>query len=294
MIDAMLAAAAPPALTEICAALAVSRSGYYAHRSKARGARRCQDRLLAEIATGCFRDSRHTYGSPRLRIDLRERGHRVGRRRIVRLMKEAGLHPKQKRRFVPKTTDSGHGRPVAPHRLLDQPAPDAPGKVWVADITYVPTAEGWLYLAAEMDLFSRRIVGWQACDHMESGLVTAALDHAVAASTGRLRGLIHHSDQGSQYASREFTAKLAGLGISPSMSRRGNCYDNAAMESFWATLKAECFDRELPATRGQARAMIFDYIEGFYNRHRRHGSLGHLSPEQFEARFMDSKPPEAP
>lgn len=209
-------------------------------------------------------------------------------------MKQEGLCPKQKRRFVPRTTDSGHGRPVAPHRLLGQPPPDAPAKVWVADITYVPTAEGWLYLAAEMDLFSRRIVGWQACDHMESSLVTAALDQAVAAGKGRLRGLIHHSDQGSQYAGRDFTAKLAGLGISPSMSRRGNCYDNAAMESFWATLKAECFDRELPPTRDQARAMIFDYIEGFYNRRRRHSSLGYLSPEQFEARSIKSKPSPAP
>lgn len=290
----MRATPAPPPLTEICAALGISRSGYYAHRNKARGARRREDRILAEITTACFRDSRHTYGSPRLRADLRDHGHRVGRRRIARLMREAGLRPKQKRRFVPKTTDSGHRRPVSPNLLKDRPAPDAPAKVWVADITYVPTAEGWLYLAAEMDLFSRRIVGWQTSDHMETSLVSAALDHAVAAGTGRPRGLTHHSDRGSQYASGDFTGKLASLGIIPSMSRRGNCYDNAAMESFWATLKAECFDRELPATRSQARAMIFDYIEVFYNRLRRHSSLDYLSPAQFEARFNSSKPAKAP
>jgi transposase InsO family protein len=271
-----------PARASFCAALKLSRSGYYAHRHKPRGARRRQDAQLREVVTECFRASRHTYGTPRLRAELREMGHRLGRRRIARLMREQGLRPKQKRRFIPKTTDSRHGRPVAPNLLLDRPAPDAPGQVWLTDITYIPTREGWLYLAAEMDLFSRRIVGWDAREHMERGLVISALENAVAASGGSLRGLIHHSDQGSQYASHDFTAKLTCLGIEASMSRRGNCYDNAAMESFWATLKAECFDREIPATRRQARSMIFDYIETFYNPRRRHCSLGYLSPDQFE------------
>lgn len=260
----------------------MSRSGYYAHRRKPQGHRRCQDTLLRGVLARCFRDSRHTYGSPRLRADLRALGHRVGRRRISRLMREQGLRPKQKRRFIPQTTDSRHGRPVAPPKLLDRPATDGPGQVWVSDITYIPTREGWLYLAAEMDLFSRRIVGWDARDHMERGLVISALENAIAGRHGRLRGLLHHSDQGSQYASRDFTTRLTQLGIDPSMSRRGNCYDNAAMESFWATLKAECFDREMPATRRQARSMIFDYIETFYNPRRRHSSLGYLSPVQFE------------
>ena len=215
-------------------------------------------------------------------MDLRALGHRVGRRRIARLMREQGLRPEQKRRFVPRTTDSRHGRPVAPQKLLERAATNAPGQVWVSDITYIPTGEGWLYLAAEMDLFSRRIVGWDAREHMERSLVIGALENAVAASTGPLRGLLHHSDQGSQYASHDFAAALAVLGIEPSMSRRGNCYDNAAMESFWATLKAECFDREIPATRQQARSMIFDYIESFYNPRRRHSSLGYISPAQFE------------
>ena len=269
-------------MQRICTALGVSRSGYYAHHHKPDGARRRQDQELRGTVAECFKASRHTYGTPRLRMDLRALGHRVGRRRIARLMREQGLRPKQKRRFVPRTTDSRHGRPVAPQKLLERAATDAPGQVWVSDITYIPTGEGWLYLAAEMDLFSRRIVGWDAREHMERSLVLGALENAVAASTGPLRGLLHHSDQGSQYASHDFAAALAVLGIEPSMSRRGNCYDNAAMESFWATLKAECFDREIPATRQQARSMIFDYIESFYNPRRRHSSLGYISPAQFE------------
>lgn len=269
-------------MRSICTALGVSRSGYYAHRHKPGGARRRQDRELRETVAECFKASRHTYGTPRLRMDLHELGHRVGRRRIARLMREQGLCPKQKRRFAPCTTDSRHGLPPAPHKLLGRPAADASGQVWVSDITYIPTGEGWLYLAAEMDLFSRRIVGWDAREHMGRSLVAGALENAVAASTGTLRGLIHHSDQGSQYASHDFAAALAALGIEPSMSRRGNCYDNAAMESFWATLKAECFDHEIPSTRRQARSMIFDYIETFYNPRRRHSSLGYVSPLKFE------------
>ena len=269
-------------MQRICTALGVSRSGYYAHRHKPGGARRRQDGELRGTVAECFKASRHTYGTPRLRMELRGLGHRVGRRRIARLMREQGLRPKQKRRFVPRTTDSRHGRPVAPQKLLERAATDAPGQVWVSDITYIPTGEGWLYLAAEMDLFSRRIVGWDAREHMERSLVIGALENAVAASSGPLRGLLHHSDQGSQYASHDFGAALGALGIESSMSRRGNCYDNAAMESFWATLKAECFDREIPTTRRQARSMIFDYIETFYNPRRRHSSLGYLSPAQFE------------
>ena len=272
----------PVAVVEMCAALGVSRSGYYAHRNKPQGMRCRQDRQLRDILARCFRESRHTYGTPRLRADLRDLGHRVGRRRIARLMREQGLRPRQKRRFVPKTTDSRHGRPVASHKLLERAAPDAPGQVWVGDITYIPTGEGWLYLAAEMDLFSRRIVGWDAREHMERGLVVNALANAVATNKGRLRGLLHHSDQGSQYASHDFVDTLSGPGIEASMSRRGNCYDNAAMESFWATLKAECFDRGIPATRRQARSMIFDYIEAFYNTRRRHSALGYLSPAAYE------------
>jgi putative transposase len=267
-----------------CRALEVSRSGYYDHLRKAGRPRRREDTSLAEVVHDCFRASRQTYGTPRLREDLRALGHRVGRRRIGRLMRQQDLHPKQKRRFVPKTTDSGHGKAVAPPVLLERDAPTAPNQVWVTDITYIPTREGWLYLAAEMDLFSRKIVGWDAKEHMERGLVIEAFQRAVSASEGRLRGMLHHSDQGSQYVSTEFIALLETFGVERSMSRRGNCYDNAAMESFWATLKAECFHGEIPATRQQARSMIFDYIQTFYNPKRRHSALGYLSPIQFEQR----------
>jgi len=167
-----------------------------------------------------------------------------------------------------------------PSQLLEQAKPDAPGQVWVAGITYIPTAEGWLYLAAEMDLHSRRIVGWDACSSMDRGPVIHAFENAMANSSGSVRALIHHSDRGSRYASHDFTRPLGNPGIRRGMSRRGNCYDNAAMESFWSTLKAEYFDRELPATRQQARSMIFDYIETFYNPTRRHSSLGYRSPLQ--------------
>jgi transposase InsO family protein len=239
---------------------------------------------LAEVVQDCFQASRQTYGTPRLREDLRELGHRVGRRRIGRLMRQQDLHTKQKRRFVPRTTDSRHGKAVASPVLLTREAPTEPNQVWVTDITYVPTKEGWLYLAAEMDLFSRKIVGWDAKEHMERGLVIEAFQSAVAASHGSLRGLLHHSDQGGQYVSTDFVELLGTLGVERSMSRRGNCYDNAAMESFWATLKTECFHGPIPATRQQARSMIFDYIETFYNPKRRHSALGYRSPIQFEQR----------
>lgn len=267
-----------------CRALEVSRSGYYDHLGKAERPRRQEDASLAEVVHDCFQASRQTYGTPRLRDDLRDLGHRVGRRRIGRLMRQQDLHAKQKRRFVPRTTDSRHGKAVAPPVLLAREAPTAPNQVWVTDITYVPTREGWLYLAAEMDLFSRRIIGWDAKEHMERGLVIEAFQSAVAASRGSLRGLLHHSDQGSQYVSADFVELLGTLGVERSMSRRGNCYDNAAMESFWATLKTECFHGQIPATRQQARSMIFDYIETFYNPKRRHSALGNLSPLQFEQR----------
>jgi transposase InsO family protein len=282
LIDELLAAPAPPCVVAACAALGASRSGYYAHRCKPQRARRQQDRELAAVIVDCFRDSRHTYGTPRLRTELRERGHKVGRRRIARLMRQERLSPKQKRRFVPKTTDSGHGRPVPPNLLKDQPPPTAPWQVMVADITYIPTAEGWLYLAAEMDLHTRRITGWETADHMERSLVVAALEQAVSKAPGRVSGLIHHSDQGSQYASADFRALLGVLGLRASMSRRGNCYDHATRESFWSTLKLELVYRRDFATHPEARAAIFDYIEAFYNRERLHRTLDFLSPTAFE------------
>ena len=273
-------------MKEICTALEISRSGFYDHTHKHRRTRRLQDEVLAQEVREAFLESRATYGTPRLRHELRERGHVCGRRRIGRLMRQQGLHALRKGRFIPRHhRDSSHGREVAPPRLLEMPAPTEPNQVWVTDLTYIPTAEGWLFLAAELDLFSRRVLGWAAGDTMETGLVLEALDGAVAQSRGRLAGLVHHSDQGSQYASHDFTTALAELDVDQSMSRRGNCYDNATAESFWATLKTECFNNIIPPTRDDAKTMIFDDIETFHNPVRRHSALGFLSPVAFENRF---------
>jgi len=267
---------------ELCLALGVSRPGFYAHRRKPLRPRRQQDQLLALQIREAFFASRQTYGSPRLQFDLAARGARHGRRRIARIMRHQSLRPHQKRSFVPRTTDSAKTRQPAPPRLLEAPAPTACGQIWASDITYIPTQEGFLYLAAELDLYSRRIVGWATAETMETPLVLRALDRAVAATANLSPQLLHHSDQGSQYASRDFTTALAQLHFTQSMSRRGNCYDNATMESFWATLKTECFAGQLPPSRDAATHLIFDYIETFYNPVRRHSSLGFLSPLQFE------------
>ena len=275
-------------MNEICMTLEVSRSGFYDHTNKHRRSRRVQDVVLAQEVSNAFTQSRKTYGTPRLRYELRDRGHHCGRRRIARLMRLQGLRALRKGRFVPRTTDSSHGRKVAPQRLLEMAPPTKPNQVWITDITYIPTKEGWVFLAAEIDLFSRNVRGWAADDNMETALVIEALDHAVAKTPGRLAGLIHHSDQGSQYASDNFTAALSQLGIDQSMSRRANCYDNATAESFWATLKTECFNNIIPATRAEAKSMIFDYIETFYNPVRRHSALGFLSPVAFENQFNNN------
>jgi transposase InsO family protein len=267
---------------ELCLTMEVSRSGFYSHKTKHLRPRRMQDAILAQEIREAFVHSRSTYGTARLRYELRDRGHTCGRRRIARLMKKDGLEPLRKCRFVPKTTDSSHGRRVSPQLLLNLPAPTKPREVWVTDITYIPTREGWLYLAAEIDLCSRRVVGWAARDTMETELVLEAFHQAVAQTPGRLTGLLHHSDQGSQYASHAFRKALQDLQIEQSMSRRGNCYDNATAESFWATLKTECFNGYIASTRAEARSMIFDYIETFYNPVRRHSALGFLSPIAFE------------
>lgn len=274
---------------ELCATLSVSRSGFYDHHHrKPLRFRRQEDLVVADEVFQAFQVGRQTYGTPRLQQALRGNGRYCGRRRIGRLMREQNLRPRQKRRFIPRTTDSTHGRKPAPQRLLEMPPPTAPQQVWVTDITYIPTREGWLYLAAEIDLFSRRVVGWACADNMETPLVINALDRAVAQASGRLTGLIHHSDQGSQYASRDFKCALGDLSIDQSMSRRGNCYDNAFAESFWATLKTECFNNIFPETRAAAISMIFDYIETFYNPVRIHSALGFLSPVAFEKQFKNT------
>jgi transposase InsO family protein len=260
----------------------MSRSGFYAHLQKPLGLRCQEDAVIEEEICQAFEESRQTYGTPRLQVELRSKGRHCGRRRIARLMRRKRLLARRKGRFVPRTTDSSKTRIPAPQLLLDCPPPTAPNQVWATDITYIPTREGVLYVAAEIDLFSRRVLGWASADNMETPLVIHALNNALAQAPGRLCNLIHHSDQGSQYASRDFSSLLKELSIDQSMSRRGNCYDNAFVESFWATLKTECFDNSMPDTRAQATSMIFDYIHTFYNPVRRHSALGFLSPVAFE------------
>jgi putative transposase len=269
-------------LTEACQALEVSRSGYHAHLRKPQRPRRAQDALVATEVRQAFVASRHTYGAPRLREALRRKGLRHGKNRITRLMRQQGLRVHQKRRFVPRTTLADKDALPAPNYLLERAAPQRLNEVWLTDITYIPTAEGWLYLAAEMDLCSRRILGWSTQDNLATQLPLQALQRALQRRGSDLHDLLHHSDRGCQYTSVQFRSSLRLRGITQSMSRTANCYDNAAMESFWATLKAECFGASVPATRTQATTMIFDYIETFYNKVRLHSSLGYQSPLSFE------------
>lgn len=269
-------------IAALAEALEVSKSGFFAHRRKSERPRRRQDRALAEKIRPIFAASRQTYGSPRITAALHQAGQRCGKNRVARLMRENDLRPKQKRwRWRPQTTDGNHRQPVAENWLARVPAPARADQVWVADITCIDTAEGWLYLAGILDACSRRCVGWQTGETLEAGLVTQAWQKAVAARRPG-PGLLHHSDRGSQYASGAMATLLAGHGAAASMSRKGNCYDNAMMESFWATLKAEALAGQRPATRAAAKLQIFDYIESFYNRQRLHSSLGYQSPLAFE------------
>ena len=269
-------------LTDVCLALEVSRSGYHAHLRKPQGARRQQDALIARELQEAFTSSRRTYGSPRLRHVLRAKGLRHGKNRIARLMRQHGLRVRQKSRFVPRTTSSDKHHVPADNLLLQRALPQRLNEVWLTDITYVPTDQGWLYLAAEMDLCSRRILGWSTHESLATQLPLQALQRALQTRDTPIHGLLHHSDRGCQYSSTKFRRSLQLRGITQSMSRRANCYDNAAMESFWATLKTECFGSTVPATHAQATSMIFDYIETFYNPQRIHSSLNFKSPLDFE------------
>jgi transposase InsO family protein len=264
----------------MCRVLEVSRSGYYAWKKRPEPAKSKQDaRLAAEIASAHQR-SRGIYGSPRVHRDLKARGLRVGRKRVERLMRESGLRGRAKRRFV-CTTDSNHALPVAPNLLGRRFEVDAPNRVWVGDVTYIPTASGWLYLAILLDLFSRRVVGWATSATNDRALALAALESALKYRRPP-DGLLHHTDRGSPYASDDYQAALARRGIVVSMSRTGDCYDNAVAESFFATLKAEHVEHQDFPSREVARASIVDYIEHFYNPARRHSSLGYVSPIEFE------------
>jgi len=265
-----------------CEVLDVSRSGYYAWRDRPDSARAKRREELAEKVKAVHEHNRGVYGSPRVFQALKACGESVCENTVSKVMRERGIRAKSKKKFVPRTTDSRHQQPVAPNVLDRQFEAEMPDRKWAADITYVPTDQGWLYLAGVIDLCSRKVIGWSMADHMRTELVGDALGMALARrSPGE--GLLHHSDRGVQYASEDYQHLLHSHGIECSMSGRGDCWDNAVMESFWGTLKTELVNHEHYQTREQARASIFEYIEVFYNRTRLHSSLGYLSPEQFEA-----------
>ena len=264
----------------MCEQLEVSRSGYYAWAERPESTRQQQDKQLAQEVQKAHRDSRGTYGSPRVHAELQAQGHKVSRKRVARLMGEQQLEARRKRRTV-RTTDSNHKNPVAPNVLERDFSPDQPNSTWATDITYVWTSEGWLYLAVVLDLFSRMVVGWSISERIDTQLVLGALEMALEGREPP-RGLIHHSDRGSQYASAEYRQALASRGIQCSMSRKGNCWDNAVVESFFSSLKQELVYTTHFDTRHQARSALFEYIEVFYNRRRRHSSLGYLSPLDYE------------
>ena len=264
----------------MCRVLEVSRSGFYAWRKRSESPRALEDQRLTLEVSAIYAESRRSYGSPRVHMELRERGQRLGRKRVARLMRRAGLRARMLRRFR-RTTDSGHGMAIRGNLLARRFAAAQANFGWVADVTYLWTLEGWLYLAVILDLFSRRVVGWSMSESLDKKLALAALSAALA-DRQPCGGLIHHSDRGSQYASHEYQQLLAKHGLVSSMSRRGNCWDNAVAESFFATLKIELAYQTRWSTRAQARNEVFEYIEIFYNRRRRHSALGYLCPDEFE------------
>jgi putative transposase len=268
-------------LGTMCRVLKVARSGYYAWRRREAGARVIwRQRVLVEIRRA-FLESRRTYGSPRVHQEIVARGMRCSVNVVARLMREEGLAARTRRRYRVKTTDSAHAYPVAGNVLNRQFAQARANRAWAADITFVPTGEGWLYVAVILDLYSRRVVGWAMADHIRAVLASDALEMALARRSPA-PGLLLHSDRGVQYACQAYQAILARHGVVCSMSRPGNCYDNAVVESFHATLKSELIHRRDFATRRQATAAIFEYIEVYYNRQRRHSALGYKSPAAFE------------
>jgi putative transposase len=273
-------AAYPVAL--LCRVLTVSRAGYYAWAHRGVSARAQHDGELTEQIRQVHTESRQTYGTPRVHAELAARGVRVGRKRVGRLMRAAGLVGCRRRRRVVRTTVADPAATPAPNVVARDFHPSAPDRLWVGDITYVPTDEGWLYVATLLDACSRRVVGWAMADHLRTELAEGALRMALTRRRPAAGELVHHTDRGCQYTADRYQAVLAAYGVTCSMSRRGDCYDNAMAESFFATLKAELIDRQTWPTRRAARQAIFAWIEVFYNRRRRHSALGYLSPAAFE------------
>ncbi len=267
----------------LCTMLEVSRSGYYAWEKRPTPARDKSDAQLAIEIANTHKRSRHTYGSPRVHRDLRARGIRVGKKRVERLMRAHGIIAKRRRRFR-RTTDSKHSQSIAPNVLDRRFDAACPNTAWVTDVTYVWTLEGWLYLAVILDLYSRRVVGWAASENNDRDLALTALQRALATRTPG-PGLLHHSDRGSTYASDDYRNALAANGMIASMSRKGDCWDNAVAESFFATLKGELIEHEIYTTRRSAIAAIGDYIDVFYNIERRHSSINYVSPVEFELKL---------
>ena len=266
----------------LCELLGVAPSGYYRWKQRRPTKRQCADAELTEQIAAAHERSRKNYGAPRIVAELKAEGVKTSKRRCARLMKAKGLYGRKKHRRRPQTTDSRHAHAPAPNLLAQQAQPTGPNQVWITDITYIATGEGWLYLAAILDVWSRRVVGWACGPTLHVSLVLAALDGARR-QRSPAPGLVHHSDRGIQYSCDEYRQALAVASILCSMSRKGNCYDNATMESFWSTLKTETgIDLVLPINRRAAELIVFDYIETFYNPTRRHSSLGYLSPVAFE------------
>jgi len=267
----------------LCPSFEVSKSGYYDWQRRQRQPtnRVQEDLLLKEQIRSIHTQSRQTYGAPRVHRQLRSQGRFHGRNRIARLMREQGLCGRQKKRYRVVTTNSKHDEPIAPNRLAEMPLPEKPDRIWVADITYVSTAQGWVYVAAVLDLYSRKIVGWAVSRQIDTALVLMALSMALTRRQPPA-GLVFHSDRGVQYASGDYRQALAAARLVAWMSRKGNCYDNAAMEAFWSTLKLELIYRRQFEDASQLRQALFDYIEVFYNRQRLHSALGYRSPAEFE------------
>jgi putative transposase len=271
----------------MCELLDVSRSGYYAQREREECARFARDRRLLVLIRAIFEESDRTYGSPRVHRELRAAGERVSEKRVARLMREFGLRARERRAFR-RTTDSNHDQPIAKNVLDREFEAPAPNRVWAGDTTYIATPQGWLFLVVIVDLFSRRVVGWSMGRRLDGELATRALRGALATRRPVRGQLLFHSDRGIEFACDEFRQALASVDAARSMSRKGNCWDNAAVESFFSTLKVELIYRRSFSSRPEVERAVFRFIEGFYNSRRLHSTLSYVSPAKYEQQFEEN------